>query len=121
MYSYMFNETLDKKSLLIFNEKFDKQTIKDFLSAYKKVINLDTDNQEWFASVKTVAEQTGFCTNNKEYKANPTAYKGNTADACTILRVAITGREQTPDLFSLLKILGKEELENRIDYVINNL
>ena len=121
LYSYMFDETLDKSTLLSFNEKFDKQTIKDFLSAYKQVINLDCDNSEWFNSVKTVAEQTGFCTNNKEYKANPSAYKGNTADACSILRVAITGREQTPDLFSLLKILGKAEIENRIDYVINNL
>ena len=117
----MFNETLDKSTLLSFNEKFDKQTVKDFLSAYKQVINLDCDNSEWFNSVKAVAEQTGFCTNNKEYKANPSAYKGNTADACSILRVAITGREQTPDLFSLLKILGKAEIENRIDYVINNL
>ena len=121
LYSYMFDETLDKKSLLNFNEKFDKQTIKDFLNQYKQVINLDCDNQEWFNSVKTVAEQTGFCTNNKEYKANPSAYKGNTADACSILRVAVTGREQTPDLVSLLKILGKTEIENRIDYVINNL
>lgn len=121
LYSYMFDETLDKSSLLSFNEKFDKQTIKDFLSAYKQIINLECDNQEWFNSVKSVAEQTGFCTNNKEYKANPSAYKGNTADACSILRVAITGREQTPDLFSLLKILGKTEIENRIDYVISNL
>ena len=120
-YSYMFNETLKLDTLLNFNPKFDKQTIKEFLSAYKQVINLNCDNQEWFNGVKTVAEATGFCTNNKEYKANPTLYKGNTADACTILRVAITGEEQTPDLFSLLKILGKAEIKNRIDYVINNL
>ena len=117
----MFNETLDKSSLLCFNAKFNKNTIKEFLSAYKNVIELDVDNQEWFAGVKAVAESVGFCTNNKEYKANPTAYKGNVADACSILRVAVTGREQTPDLFSLLKILGKEEIKNRIDFVINNL
>lgn len=121
LYSYMFNETLDKSSLLCFNAKFNKNTIKEFLSAYKNVIELDVDNQEWFAGVKAVAESVGFCTNNKEYKANPTAYKGNVADACSILRVAVTGREQTPDLFSLLKILGKEEIKNRIDFVINNL
>ena len=121
LYSYMFNETLDKSTLLNFNQKFDKETIKSFLSEYKKSINLDCDNQQWFNDVKSVAEKVGFCTNNKEYKANPTAYKGNTADACAILRVAVTGREQTPDLFSLLKILGKTELETRIDYVINNL
>jgi len=121
LYGYMFNETLDKQSLLKFNEKFKKETIKEFLSLYRDNFSLDCDNSEWFNGVKDVAEKCGFCTNNKEYKANPTAYKGNTADACSILRVAITGREQTPDLFSLLKILGKEEIQNRINYVINNL
>ena len=121
LYSYMFDETLNKDSLLCFNEKFDKETIKSFLTAYKSNFSLDGDNSEWFTGVKAVAESCGFCTNNKEYKANPNAYKGNTADACSILRVAITGREQTPDLFSLLKILGKTEVENRIDYVIQNI
>ncbi|MBQ9790459.1 MAG: glutamate--tRNA ligase [Clostridia bacterium] len=121
LYSYMFEETLNKNTLLSFNEKFDKNTVKDFLSAYKTSFSLDGDNSAWFTGVKAVAEQIGFCTNNKEYKANPEAYKGNTADACSILRVAITGREQTPDLFSLLKILGKTEVQNRIDYVLNNI
>ncbi len=121
LYSYMFEETLNKTTTLEFNPKFDKETIKSFLSAYKTSFTIDCDNSEWFNGLKVVAERCGFCTNNKEYKTNPEAYKGNTADACSILRVAMTGREQTPDLFSLLKILGKQEVESRIEYVINNL
>lgn len=121
LYSYMFNETLDKKSLLAFNPSKSKEVIKQFLTEYKKTYSLSVENADWFNNVKAVASKCGFCTDNKEYKANPSAYNGNTADACAILRVAITGREQSPDLYSLLKILGKSEIDSRIDYVINNL
>ena len=121
LYSYMFNETLFKQSLLGFNPALDKKVVKNFLLAYKNSYNLSGENADWFTGVKETAGKCGFCTDNKEYKANPNAYNGNTATACGILRVALTGREQTPDLFSLLKILGKKEIDSRLDYVINNL
>ena len=72
------------------------------------------------ALIKEVAGNCGFATDNKAYKANPEAFKGNVADACAIIRVAITGRNQTPDLYSIMKVLGEKEVENRINYVINN-
>lgn len=121
LYNYMFNETLNKSALLNFDEKVDKQTIKEFLSKYKAEIDLEKDNQEWFNQVKEIAGECGFATDNKAYKLNPEEYKGNTADACAILRVAITGINQTPDLCTILKILGKDEVVSRLNYVIENI
>lgn len=120
LYSYMFNETLNKQSLLLFDSKFDKKTIKEFLTKYVENVDISIDNSEWFAKVKELAGECGFATDNKAYKANPEMFKGNVADACSIVRVAVTGTNQTPDLCTILKILGKEEVESRIDYVLNN-
>lgn len=121
LYSYMFNKTFDKKTLLNFDGKVDKKTIKEFLTKYRAQIDLEKDNQEWFNQVKEIAGECGFATDNKAYKANPEAFKGNTADACALLRVAITGINQTPDLCTILKILGKDEVVSRLDYVIEKL
>ncbi len=121
LYSYMFNELLNKESLLNFDGKVDKETIKTFLSEYAKNVDLSFDNSEWFAQVKEIAGECGFATDNKLYKANPEAFKGNVADACALIRVAVTGTNQTPDLCTILKILGKEEVEKRLGFVIENL
>lgn len=120
-YCYMFNENFDNSSLLNFDQKFDKQTVREFLTKYSKIFDLSMDNSEWFNQVKEVAGTCGFATDNKLFKANPEAFKGNVADACSILRVAITGTNQTPDLCTILKILGKEEVSNRINFVLKNL
>ena len=103
LYSYMFNELLNKESLLNFDGKVDKETIKTFLSEYAKNVDLSFDNSEWFAQVKEIAGKCGFATDNKLYKANPEAFKGNVADACALIRVAVTGTNQTPDLCTILK------------------
>ena len=121
LYSYMFKETLSKQNLLGFDEKVDKATIKEFLTKYLANLDLDVDNQQWFNQVKEIAGTCGFATDNKEYKANPTAFKGNVADACALIRIAITGTNQTPDLCTILKILGKEEVKSRLEFVIGNL
>ena len=121
LYSYFFNEIFNKSELLNFDEKYAKENIIKFLTAYKSKIDLTKQKDEWFAGVKEVAGECGFATDNKAFKANPTAFAGNVADACTILRVALTGRTQTPDLYSIMQTLGKEEVNARIDYVLTNL
>ena len=68
----------------------------------------------FFDGVKVVGEPLGFCPNIKEYKANPDAYKGSVADACGILRVAITGRKNSPDLYTIMQLLGAEETLKRL-------
>ena len=65
--------------------------------------------------MKKLAEKHGYCLNNKDYKANPTAYNGNLAMFCNMIRYAFTGKTNTPDLYSICCVLGKEELFKRLD------
>ena len=120
LFSYMFNEYFNKETTLVFDEKFNKADIKDLLSKYVKVYNENDTKQEWFERLKTVASECDFV-DMKTYKADPSAHKGNIADASNILRIATTGRSNTPDLYELLKLLGTAEMQNRIDYVIKNI
>jgi glutamyl-tRNA synthetase len=64
--------------------------------------------------VKAIAEELGYCSNMKEYKANPDAYPGNVGDISTFIRVALTGRTNSPDLYTVMQILGSEESLARI-------
>ena len=65
--------------------------------------------------VKVLANEFNFCTDNKIYKQNPDLYNGNTADFCTILRICITHKTNTPDLFTICHTLGKDELLSRVN------
>ena len=67
-----------------------------------------------FNKVKELTDKLGYCSNMKEYKENPDNYKGNVADISNIIRVGITSKAQTPDLYIILKLLGKERISNRI-------
>lgn len=94
---------------------------KAFLTAYKTVYNPDDERQEWFDRIKSVCPELGFAAETKEYKANPDAYKGSAGDLSTVLRIAVTGRRNTPDLCSIMKVLGKDKCMARIDDMINSL
>ena len=83
-------------------------------------IDFDIEN-DWFSNVKNIAEQAGFCIDNKLYKEHPEDYVGNVNDACEILRICLTGRNVTPNLYSLMKILTKDEIIFRINYFLNEV
>ncbi len=120
LFSYMFENYFDKNSSLNFDEKLNKEDIKQFIAKYKATINLSADKQAWFDNLKAVALDCGFV-DMKTYKANPEAYKGNIADASNIVRVALTGRSNTPDLYEIMKLLGQTRIDERIDFVLSNL
>lgn len=96
-------------------ENISPDDAKAFLSEYKKVYDASDDRQAWFDKIKSVAPMLGFAAETKEYKANPTAFKGSAGDLSTVLRIAITGRQNTPDLCSIMAVLGKDECFKRID------
>lgn len=98
-----------------FNESIDHDTIKSILKDYKENYFLEGDENNWYNNVKNIANKYNFAIDSKAYKLNPSSYKGNMNDFCEILRVIVSGRKVTPNLFSILKILGKEELDKRID------
>ena len=91
------------------------------LLAYKDVFGIDDDKDTWFSKMKDLCEPLGFTPNVKEYKANPEAYKGHIGDVSTIIRVAMTSRTNTPDLYEIMRILGAEEVQNRLDNMIRSL
>ncbi len=102
-------------------ENIDAADAKAFLAEYKNVYDAADDRQAWFDKIKAVAPKLGFAAETKEYKANPDAYKGSAGDLSTILRIAITGRTNTPDLCSIMVVLGKDECFKRIDAMIEVL
>ncbi len=105
----------------IFNETISKDVIKSFLNEYKNYLYLEEDENAWYQHIKECASKFNFCTDMKAYKADPTPYIGSINDACEIIRVVMTARKVTPNLFAILSILGKEEALHRIDLVINAL
>ena len=72
-------------------------------------------NEEWFQQTKEFAVAHGYAASPKDYKKNPENYKGHVGDVCEAIRVMITGRTKSPDLFSIMKILGKRRIKERID------
>ena len=78
-------------------------------------MNLDSTNEEWFNGVKEFSVSNGFAASPKEFKKNPENFKGHVGDICEAIRVMVTGRTKSPDLFSILKILGHERILKRIE------
>lgn len=111
-----------KNTNLEFNPDISKETIKEFLKLYKEAgFALDSDENTWFSKVKEVAEKCNFCTDNKLFKQDPSKWTGCTNDACEIIRIAMTLRKVTPNLFSIMKILGEKEALFRIQEIIKRL
>jgi len=114
--AFFFDEDFAKITTnpLPFNEKYDRAFLHSFLTSLAEGMLFDVDEATWWNSVKEVAAKNGFAIVNKEYKANPTAYKGNVSDAAEILRIALTGSKQSPNLHEVIEILGKERVIARI-------
>ncbi|MBQ8425038.1 MAG: glutamate--tRNA ligase [Clostridia bacterium] len=95
----------------------DTEKYQEFIKEYSKDFSLPETKEEWFANIKVVAEKLGYAVDNKLYKANPEAYKGNTAKACEFVRLALTGRKNSPDLYEIMSILGNDEITKRFSQV----
>ncbi len=112
---YMYDEYFTGDLNYEFGKVNDKSEIHTILSTYfTKYYNPMDDKETWFNKVKELSNELGYCPDMKEYKANPDAYKGNVADISTVIRVALTSKSQTPDLYEILKLLGVERIQNRI-------
>lgn len=120
IYNYMFDDGFDAKSV-VFPEKFNQNQIKYVLSNYEKYFNAQDDQSTWFNHIKDLAEVMGFAREVKDYKKAPDAYPGHCGDVSTILRVALTGRTMTPNLYDICKLLGKNRIQNRLQQVLANI
>lgn len=102
-------------------EAFDKADIKAALARFTQTFDEADDMNTWFDKIKAVAEELGFASDMKAYKENPTSYRGNVADISMFLRVAITGRLNSPDMYAVMQILGKDRVFARINAMIDTL
>ena len=108
---YMYDE-LYEPSIYEWGKVTDKEEISNILKTYMNKY-YTTDSEEWFNKVKELASELGYAANMKDYKKNPENYKGNVSDIATVLRVALTSQSKTPDLCEIMRILGKDRIENR--------
>ena len=118
-YSYFFNELFVTNYTLPQNIKSSDAI--QFLKLYTDKYDINDDRQAWFNKIKEFAPTINFASETKEYKANPDAYKGHAGDLSTVLRLAVTGRTNTPDLCGIMQVLGEEECKNRINNFIKNI
>jgi glutamyl-tRNA synthetase len=98
--------------------RFDSATVKAVLSGFAAAYDYADDCSAWFEKVKAVAAANGFATDMKAYKADPTAYPGNVSDVAEMLRIATTGLANTPDLWTIMQILGEAETRARLHSAI---
>ena len=100
----------------------DKESIEKILKLYiEKYYDVNNDKQTWFDKIKELSVEMGYAGEVKEFKANPGKYKAHVGDVSTVLRVALTSRTNTPDMYEIMKVLGKETIEKRFEKAIENL
>ncbi len=117
LYGYFYDELFAKDFAPKIAEEltnFDAAVIKDAVTSFLESYDPSDDQQTWFDKVKQAAEKSGFSTDNKAYKANPEQFRGNVADFAKILRVKLTGKNRTPDLHTIMQVMGIKRIKNRL-------
>ena len=117
---YMYEEKFESKDKTYEWMKINnKDDIVNILETYMNSYYEIDDKEVWFNKVKEVCDKLGYASNMKEYKKNPEAFKGNVADISSVLRVSLTSKSNTPDLYEIMKLLGKENILKRIEIIKN--
>ncbi|MBC7475655.1 MAG: glutamate--tRNA ligase [Candidatus Sericytochromatia bacterium] len=114
-FSYMYDELYKINDVLDFPENVTNEDIKIILNGYVNIYNHNDTKEEWFNRIKDFSNSIGFATDMKDYKANPDNYKGSITDTTTVIRVAITGRKQGPDIYEIMNILGTKKVTLRLN------
>ena len=104
-----------------FGETFDKAVVADVLNRFLAKFDISDDANTWFDKVKEITNEIGFTTDMKAYKADPAAFPGTVADVSTFIRLAVTGKTNSPDLYTVMQILGADRTVERIQKAIAQL
>ena len=102
----------------VFEERFEKAVIRSALEKFLERFDFQDDATVWFDKVKEITQELGFTTDMKAYKQNPDDFPGTVADVSTFLRLAVTGKTNSPDLYTVMQILGYERTVARIQKTI---
>ena len=114
---YMYdNKFLDSEVSYDYGKISDKEKVNKLLKDYiEKYFDIQDDKETWFNKIKDLAEANGYAREVKEYKAEPEKWPGHVGDVSTVLRVALTGRQNTPDMYEIMKVLGGESVIKRLE------
>ncbi len=115
---FFYDEYLEKP---VFGEAFDHTVISDVLNRFLEQFDPCDDANTWFDKVKQITAAIGFTADMKAYKADPSAFPGTVADVSTFLRLAVTGKTNSPDLYTVMQILGPQRTVDRIRAAIAQL
>ena len=115
---FFYDEYLEQP---VFDAKFGKAVIADVLKRFLESFDMADDSVVWFNKVKAITEAIGFTTDMKAYKQDPEAYPGTVADVSTFLRLAVTGKTNSPDLYTVMQLLGKDRTTARIHAALETL
>lgn len=113
---YMYEEYFDYSKVDF--SAYDVEEVKTILMKYKEIYNENDSQEEWFNRIKEMCDVLGYASDRKAYNNNPENYKGSVVDVTNILRIALTSLTTTPDLYSIMQILGKEKIFARFDKMI---
>lgn len=116
--SYMYDETFIPDYTLCGNATADLAA--KVLKIYENSFDINDDKDNWFERIKSICPKVGCTPNVKEYKQNPEAFSGHVGDVSTVIRVALTGRTNTPDLYSITKLLGKQRVAERLSKALKH-
>ena len=116
--SYYFDDTYE--NAFDMPENITADMAKEILTAYIAVYNENDTKDEWFQRMKDLCEPLGYTPNVKEFKKNPEAFKGHVGDVSTVIRVAVTGRRNTPDLYSIMSLLGRDKVIERLNLALTH-
>lgn len=112
---YMYPEKFANNTEFEYQKISDENEIKKIVAEYvNNYFDINDDKQTWFNKMKDLAEKLGYAREVKEYKANPEMYKGHVGDISTVIRVTLTGRANTPDLYEIIEVLGEKEVKDRL-------
>lgn len=117
--SYFYGELWDKQ--FDFPENLSNADMIEILETYKTVYDGTVSADDWFPQVRDMAVALGYAKSPKDYKKTPDSYKGHVGDVAGVIRVAATGRRNTPDLYEILQVLGTDEVAKRFDMAIEKL
>ncbi len=114
---YMYDELFDDENNYEWQNITNTDEIKNILDVYiNKYYNISDDKDMWFAKMKSLSDELGYASNTKDYKDNSDKYKGSIVDVSMVIRVALTTKSMTPDLYEIMKLLGKDRIKSRFDY-----
>lgn len=120
---YMYDELFDKEDKTYeFSNISNKDEIIKIMKTYLDKYYDEADDQaSWFDKIKDLSEELGYAREVKEYKANPDNYKGHVGDVSSVIRIALTTKSMTPNLYDIMKLLGKDRIVKRVEELEKNL